>query len=123
MRILLLLAFFSFGLHASELWVTNDSPFPLRAQIFGADVMYDEQTVAPGAQWHWSNDNVMQGPSSNPNMSTTPFTVIWYCARGGQPYGTNTNIAGGAWVSAQSSEGGKICPLPKKYNSNTGRAK
>ena len=121
--ILVVLAFFSFHLSANEIWVTNDTPFSLRAQIFGSDVMYAEQTVPPGGQWHWSNDKVMQGPSSNPNMSTTPFTVIWYCSIGGQPFGTSTNIASGAWVSARNSDGPKVCPLPKKPSATTGSAK
>ncbi len=107
------------GVDASELWMTNDSPFPLRAQVYGAGVMYEEQTVAPGTQWHWNNDTIPSGPASDPNTLTTAYTVIWYCAQGGAPYGTNTNMAAGSWVSAQSSSGQKICPIPKKPPANT----
>ena len=104
----------SWSLQGNELWLTNDSPFPLRAQVYGAVGFYEEQTVAAGAQWHWSDDQLYSGPATDPNTGASSYTVIWYCAKGGQPYGTNTNIAAGSWVSAQSSEGQKICPLPKK---------
>jgi hypothetical protein len=106
--------FLSFSLHANELWLTNDSPFPLQAQVYGAAGFYEQQTVAAGDQWHWSDDQLYSGPATDPNTGASSYTVIWYCAKGGLPYGTNTNIAAGSWVSAQSSEGQKICPLPKK---------
>lgn len=99
---------------AVELWMTNDSPFPLRAQVFGALGFYEEQTVAAGTQWHWNNDQQFSGPANDPNIQASTFTVIWYCAKGGQPYGTNTNVSPGSWVFAQNSDGQKICPLPKK---------
>ncbi len=108
------LFFFCSGLQAGDLWVTNDSPFPLQAQVYGATGIFEEKVLAPGEQWHWSDQKAISGPSTDPDLSVTPYTVIWYCAKGGLPYGTNTNVAVGAWVSAQASEGPKMCPLPKK---------
>ncbi len=102
------------GLHSNELWMTNNSPFPLQAQLYGAAGFYEERTVAPGTQWHWNDDQAFSGPANAPNIGASTYTIIWYCAKGGQAYGTNTNVAAGSWVFAQSSEGQKICPLPKK---------
>ena len=106
------------GSHANELWMSNDSPFLLRAQLYGSGDTYAEQTVAPGTQWHWNDDKTMSGPATDPNTGASMYTVIWYCLKSGQAYGTNTNVAAGSWVFAQSSEGQKICPLPKKPSSN-----
>jgi len=112
-----------FGMHAGDLWITNDSPFPLLAQVYGGDGVFDQQVVAAGAQWHWTDQQVISGPSTNPNQSVTPYTVIWYCSKGGQPYGTNTNVAVGSWVRAQTSVGQNICPLPKKKTSQRATSK
>ncbi len=104
-----------FGLYSNELWMTNDSPFPLRAQVYAAGELYEEQTVQPGTQWHWNDDHIFSGPANAPNTGASTYTVIWYCAKGNQQaYGTNTNVAAGSWVFAQSSEGQKICPATKK---------
>ncbi|MBS0653892.1 MAG: hypothetical protein JSR39_10270 [Verrucomicrobia bacterium] len=102
------------GLHGNELWMTNDSPFPLRAQVYGAAGFYEEQTVEPGTQWHWSDDQAFSGPANAPNTGASNYTVFWFCAKGGQPYGTNTNVIAGSWVFAQTSNGQQSCPLPKK---------
>lgn len=99
--------------YAGDLWVTNDSPFPLLAQVYGATGIFDEKVLAPGEQWHWSDKKPISGPSTDPNLSVTPYTVIWYCSKGGNPYGTNSNVPVGSWVRAQTAEGSKMCPLPK----------
>ena len=105
------------ALYAGDLWVTNDSPFPLIAQVFGSAGTFGEKQLAAGEQWHWSDSKAVSGTSTDPNLSVTPYTVIWYCAKGGNAYGTNTNVGVGAWVRAQASDGAKICPLPKKKKS------
>ncbi|MBS0649645.1 MAG: hypothetical protein JSR93_00640 [Verrucomicrobia bacterium] len=115
MRIFLVLAALVFhaGIHSAELWMTNDSPFPLRARVYAASGVDEQQTVEAGTQWHWSNDQVFSGPANDPNTGASTYTVIWYCTNGGQ-YGTNTNVLPGSWVFAQNSDGIKSCPLPKK---------
>ncbi|MBX3718294.1 MAG: hypothetical protein KF898_01440 [Parachlamydiales bacterium] len=107
------------GIHSDELWLLNNSPFPLRAQVvYGVAGILEEQTVPPQAQWHWSNDQAFSGPANDPNTGTSSYSVFWYCTNGGE-YGVNTNVIPGSWVFAQEANGSKSCPLPKKAQKST----
>lgn len=104
-------------LWAGDLWVINDSPFQLIAQVYGSTGIFDQKQLVASEQWHWSDNKAVSGTSTDPDLSVTPYTVIWYCSKGGNAYGTNTNVAVGSWVRAQTADGAKICPLPKKKKS------
>lgn len=90
----------------------NDSPFTLNAQILSADGQeLTTVQIAPRHQLKWqdSDQNVQ-------SFTETPFTVIWYC-KDGQEYGVNSQIATGAYVPAQSSQGRRYCRPDKKKES------
>lgn len=108
----------SANLFAGSLRLYNDSPFKLRAVIRGADGSYlGEMVILPERYTTWSSDYPSFGSGSsaqtNPTWSQTPYTVLWYCLDGGE-YGISTNLGPGSSVSAESSDGPRICKPPKK---------
>lgn len=118
---LFLLCVTSSSLFAGSLRLYNDSPYKLRVVIRAADGTYlGEMIILPEHFMTWSSDYPSFGPSGsrselNPTRSQTPYTVLWYCMDGGE-YGISTNVAAGASVSAESSDGNRICKPPKSQN-------
>ena len=87
----------------------NDSPFRLKATILSATgenlgVVF----ITPQHQITWQDSF-----SGGQTFSQTPYSVIWFC-EGEKEYGVVTNVATGAFVTANSSDGPRICPIPKQ---------
>ncbi len=106
------------GLFAGSLRLYNDSSYKLRAVIRGADGTYlGEMVVLPEHFNTWSDAYSSFGPGGqqqqNSNRTLTPYTVQWYCLDGDE-FGINVNMATGAAVLAESSNGPKFCKPPKK---------
>jgi hypothetical protein len=100
---------FSGALHAGSVHLINDSPYVLRAVVRGNDGSFlGEQVIEPQNSGDWS-DNSEWDTYQNPEMSQTPYTVIWYCMSGGGDYSITTYVATGSTVFAQSGEGARIC--------------
>ncbi len=93
----------------TNLQIYNDSPYKLHATILSADGQnLGAMEIIPQHQMDWksSYDNAT-------TFSQTPYTVILRCPNG-KEYGIWTEVPTGATITAQGSEGDKICPLPKK---------
>jgi hypothetical protein len=110
--IFLSLIFFGY-LHAGTVHCINDSPYVLRAVIRGNDGSYlGELIVQPQNSGTWTTNNASYTYTA-PNITQTPFTVIWHCMSG-DDYSINTYVETGATVFAQSGQGARICRPKKK---------
>ena len=102
------------SLFAGSVTLLNDSPFKLKATILSASgENLGEATINPQHQVTWQDSY-----SGGQTFSETPYTVIWYCTND-KEYGIWTNVSTGALVSANGSEGPRICPTPKNQNKGT----
>lgn len=103
---LLLFAQWSF---ANSVNLVNDTIYTLRGQIYGADgTLLGEFVLNPRDATQWSDDDENFGTEQAYN-SQIPYTVNWYCLNGGD-FGTCSNVASGAFVTAQSCMGAQQCP-------------
>jgi len=108
-------------LEAGSIRLTNDSPYPLRAVIRGADgTQLAEMIINPAHSSQWNDSNNHTGYFGQGNLyseratkSQTPYTVLWYCMEGAD-YSFSRNVATGATVTAQGGEGTRICKPTKK---------
>ena len=86
----------------------NDSIYTLKATIYDATgTLLGEFTLNPRDASMWSDDQMNSG-TENQYASQTPYTVNWSCMQGGS-YGSCTNVAAGALVTAQSCGGVQQC--------------
>lgn len=102
----------------------NDSPFILSATVQAYDGSFLGQfTIQPGQQRNFTTN---LGPTSfenpgHPDISLTPFSVIWQCPSEGF-FGSNMNVAVGSLIRASDSSGPHFCapkPKPKEAPSST----
>ena len=127
----LLIGIFCFGTaFAASLTLHNNSPFQLTAIINAANGQFIAQvTIPPGEQKIWNRDlaDMPQNPEdaaepeanfSDPNVSLTPFMVIWKCPYGGY-YSIATNVNTGSYVDANSAPGEHFC-RPKEEKQQDG---
>ena len=119
----LLFAFLLF-FHSSSLWATtfagqvtvvNDTSYILTAAIYTAPGDFLGQvTLQPGEQNNFTTN--LNGTSINrpgyPNISLTPYRVVWQCA-GGDVYGVCDIVSVGSYLRASSCDGQHACN-PKK---------
>lgn len=106
----------SIGAFASSVRLKNDTAFPLRAVIHGADGTFlGDILVNPQATVQWSDsynplskDNL---PPQGPSNSQTPYTVVWYC-KDGSTYGMCENVSTGGMVRATQCTGPRHCGPP-----------
>ncbi len=111
---LLPLALFA-GTNDGTLLLLNDSPFILTATIQASDGTYlGQYTMQPGQQ-----SNVTQNLSTTkyvhpgtPEVSLTPYVVIWQCASD-DIYSMCNSVSPGALVRANDCPGYRVC-RPKK---------
>lgn len=114
----ILLFFLSSGLlYADSVWLMNDAPYTLVAKVKSAEGREIGQvTIKAGQQNHWVT-------SLNPKdlktqydaiVSSTPYTVTWYCPHGGF-YSFCTGVSPGGLITANQCDGAHYCqPPPKK---------
>ena len=102
--------------NTTSVLLLNDSPFILTSTVQASDGSYLGQfTIQPGQQRNFTTN---LGPTSfetpgHPDISLTPFSVIWQCPSEGF-YGTNTNVAAGSLVRATDSAGPHFCAPKSK---------
>jgi hypothetical protein len=118
MRFLLLL-FLPFLLRAGTndgmIRLHNDTTMILTAIIQGSDGSYLGQfSVQPGQQKNWTTNMTptQYVHPGTPNISLTPFTVIWQCPSQGI-FSMCTGVSPGAYIKATICEGSRFC-APKK---------
>ncbi|MES2274353.1 MAG: hypothetical protein V4487_09210 [Chlamydiota bacterium] len=121
MRILciLFLLFFPFlakaGTNDGSILLYNDSPFILTATVQASDGSYLGQfSVQPGQQRNFTTNlsPTQYVHAGTPNISLTPYTVIWQCPSEGY-YSTCTNVSPGSYVKASLGDGSHFC-APKQ---------
>jgi len=108
------IGFFCLPLFSNSVTLFNDSAFKLNATVLSATG--DNQgtfTILPQHQLTWQDSY-----SGGQAFSQTPYTVIWYCENG-KEFGIVTNVGAGAFVSANSSFGDRICPIPKQNSTQS----
>lgn len=94
---------------ANSVTLLNNTPYTLQAVIYDASgTLLGEFTINPQDATLWSDDYENWGNESQ-YASQIPYTVNWYCMNGGS-YGTCSNVAAGATVTAQSCGGNQECP-------------
>lgn len=88
--------------------LVNDSPYPLRAVIQGADgTKLGEELISPNEQVTWT-DNSMQMGYQEPSRSETPYTILWYCLEG-TPYSICARMPNAGMITAQTCDGPRQC--------------
>lgn len=114
-----LLCFFAVALFAGpdqgSLLLHNDTTMILTAVIQASDGSYLGQfTVQPGQQRNWTSNLIPTGyvrPGA-PNISLTPYTVIWQCPSQAI-FSMCNGVSPGAYVKATICEGVRYC-APKR---------
>lgn len=94
----------------------NDSPFILTAIVQAADGTYLGQfTVQPGQQKNVTQ-NLFPTPilrPGTPDVSLTPYTVVWQCASEGY-YASCIGVSPGSLVRASDCPGAHFCKPKQK---------
>lgn len=108
---LLLLA----GTNDGSIFLHNNTTYILTAVIQASDGSYLGQfSVQPGQQRNFTT-NMFVTPyvhPGTPDISLTPYTVIWQCPSQGL-YATCTNVSPGAYIKASDCDGNRFCaPKP-----------
>ncbi len=94
---------------ANSVSLFNDSIYTLNATLYDANgTLLGEFILNPRDASEWSDDQMNFGTESQ-YASQTPYTVNWTCMSGGS-YGSCSNVAAGAVVTAQSCGGVQQCP-------------
>lgn len=103
------------GINSGSVLLLNDAPFILSATIQGSDGTFLGQiTLQPGEQKNFTQNLSPTGyehPGA-PQISLTPYTVIWQCASDDY-YSMCNNVSPGSLVRANDCFGYRIC-RPKK---------
>lgn len=115
-KFILILTFLFSSLHAGgvnsgSIFLINDSPFILTATVLSADGSFlGEFTVQPGQQKNFTQNvkptDLQYG--SFPDVSYTPFTVIWQCPSEGY-YSVCSQVPAGSSVRASACPGSYFC--------------
>ncbi|HAZ15699.1 MAG: hypothetical protein A2Y28_03830 [Chlamydiae bacterium GWC2_50_10] len=119
------IAFF-FTLMTASAWagsvnLVNDTAYSLRAVVRGGDGTYlGEMVIQPEHSMRWTDTYGQVGYFGKGSIyherstrSQTPYEVRWYCLDGGD-FGISRTVSTGATSSASSSEGRRMCAIPKK---------
>jgi hypothetical protein len=95
---------------AGSVRLANNSSFKLRAEVRAADGTYlGEVIVNPQQTMQWTD---YWGGIGNYNASQTPYTIVWYCADGGD-FAVCEDVATGATVVSMNCDGLRQCK-PRK---------
>jgi hypothetical protein len=103
------------GTNSGTILLHNDTTVILTAIIQAADGSYLGQfSVQPGQQRNWTSNLYPSGyiRPGTPDISLTPYTVIWQCPSEGI-YSICTGVSPGAYINASACSGGHYCS-PKK---------
>ena len=115
--LLFLFPIFAFaGTNDGSILLLNDSSFILTATIQAADGSFLGQlTVQPGQQSTWTTNlsPTQYKHPGTPNVSLTPYTVIWQCPTE-EAYSMCSAVAPGALVRATTCQGNCTCKSKQK---------
>ena len=104
---------------AGSLNLVNDSPYTLRATIFGGDGTFlGEMVLKPEHSMRWTDTYGQVGHFGKGNVyeehstrSQTPYDVHWTCMKGGD-FSISLQVATGGMATARSGQGRRICTPP-----------
>jgi hypothetical protein len=102
---------FAGGVNSGSILLYNDSPFILTATIQASDGTYLGQfSIQPNQQQNFTQNLNPTGYDhpGKPDISLTPYTVIWQCPSEGF-YSMCTNVSPGALVKANECPGYRFC--------------
>ncbi|MES2199689.1 MAG: hypothetical protein V4489_05940 [Chlamydiota bacterium] len=103
-------------LQAASLRLENDSVYPLRVTIQGADgTPLGELFLEPQETKNWSDVNTFAVRKKAPARSITPLIVHWYCKEG-ETFSISDKVSTGAFIRARDGAGSKSCSSSKKDN-------
>ncbi len=104
------------GVDTGTILLYNDSPFILTATIQASDGTYlGEVSIQPNQQKNFTTNlspTLYTHPGS-PDVSLTPYTVIWQCPSEGY-YSMCTKVAPGSLIRANDCEGYRFCNPKQK---------
>ena len=93
------------SLHAGEIRLANDSPFPLVAEVSSASgKVLGTKDVPPNQTVTW------EGAWTGSTESVSPYSVRWKCKNGGKDFSSCSFVGEGSLVSAETCPGPKSCP-------------
>lgn len=104
------------GVNSGSILLYNDSPFILTATIQASDGTYLGQfSVQPNQQKNFTQNLFPTGYEhpGKPEVSLTPYTVIWQCPSEGF-YSMCDGVSPGAMVRANQCPGYRFCDPKKK---------
>ncbi len=102
----------------SGLSLYNDSPFPLKVKVIGANgSRIGEQDIGPQGHFYMEDQMGVSDPVGeqdsnfrNYSDSVTPYQVFWYCLEGSL-YSSCLDASAGATVTANTCAGTYGCKL------------
>ena len=105
----------------SSLSLYNDSSFPLRVNVVGANgVHIGEKEIDAHGHYYMEDQLGISDPVGNETVpfknqvdSTTPYQVFWYCMKGGL-YSSCIDASAGATVTANTCAGNYYCEPSSK---------
>lgn len=104
------------GVNSGSILLYNDSPYILTATVQASNGIYlGEFSIQPNQQQNFTQ-NLFPTPyehPGSPDISLTPYTVIWQCPSQGF-YSMCTNVSPGALVRANECPGYRICEPKQK---------
>lgn len=104
------------GADSGSIMLINDSPFILTATIQGAEGTFLGQfSIQPGQQKNFTTNLSSTGYTKpgTPNVSLTPYTVVWQCPSEGY-YSMCTQVSPGSLCKANECPGPHFCsPKPE----------
>lgn len=103
------------GTNDGTILLHNDTTLILTAVIQASDGTYLGQfSVQPGQQRNWTSNMIPSGyvRPGTPDISLTPYTVIWQCPSEGI-FSMCTGVSPGSYINATVCSGAHFCS-PKK---------
>ncbi len=112
-RFLGAILFMTTSVFSGSVFLVNDSPFTLEAEIYAANgILLGKEKLKPGQNLNSSLDPTsLEVPQDSP-ISLTPYSIIWRCESGGF-YSVASSVLPGALVQATQGTGNLYC-TPKK---------
>lgn len=104
------------GSNSGSLMLHNDTAYILTAVIQASDGSYLGQvSVQPGQQRNFTTNMTNSGfvRPGTPNISLTPYRVIWQCPSEGI-YSSSNSVSPGSYVKASLCEGVHHCSAKEK---------
>ncbi len=103
----------------SGLSLYNDSPFPLKVKVLGANgAKIGEQEIGAHGHFYMEDQIGVSDPVGEENStfrnysdSVTPYQVFWYCMEG-TLYSSCLDASAGATVTANTCAGTYGCKMP-----------